>query len=123
MAGRRGQIAGLMLSVLLVAGCGGGETVLPTAPTPTPGMRFIMPTPGTPPPTPARTPTAVMMTYIVQEGDTLYDIALRYGVDMDEIIAINGLEDPNTLYVGQELLIPLPPPTAAPATPTPTFSP
>ncbi len=44
-------------------------------------------------------------TYIVQSGDTLWDIASRFNVDLDELIAANNLED-NTLFVGQEIIIP-----------------
>ena len=43
--------------------------------------------------------------YIVQSGDTLWDIASRFNVDLDELIAVNELED-NNLIVGQELIIP-----------------
>ena len=44
-------------------------------------------------------------TYIVQAGDTLWDIASRFNVDLDELMVANELEDGN-LSVGQELLIP-----------------
>lgn len=42
----------------------------------------------------------------VQEGDTLYSISRRYNVDMDEIMAINGLGS-TILTLGQELIIPV----------------
>ncbi len=45
-------------------------------------------------------------TYIVQAGDTLGTIARRFGVSTDEIQALNNLEDPNALAIGQQLLIP-----------------
>ncbi len=44
-------------------------------------------------------------TYIVQSGDTLWDIASRFNVPLDDLIAANDLED-SDLFVGQELLIP-----------------
>ncbi len=44
-------------------------------------------------------------TYIIQAGDTLWDIASRFNVDLDELIAANDLAD-NTLSVGQEIVIP-----------------
>jgi hypothetical protein len=107
----------LLLGLLFLLGCGAEPTTEPEA-TATPGMRFLMPTPGTPPATSARTPTTVAITYIVQAGDTLYDIALRYGVTVDEIVEANNLENPDVLKIGQELIIPLPEPTAAPVAPT-----
>lgn len=44
-------------------------------------------------------------TYIVQTGDTLWDIALLFNVNLDDLMAANELED-GTLSVGQEILIP-----------------
>ncbi len=76
-----------------------------------------MPTPAAPVSLPPYTPAPEMIPYIVQEGDTLYEIALRYEVTLDELIQINNLTDPNNLTIGQELLIPLP------TEPTPTPSP
>jgi LysM repeat protein len=45
-------------------------------------------------------------TYIVQSGDTLYLIAVRFGVSLDEIIEVNEIIDPNDLSTGIELKIP-----------------
>ncbi len=44
-------------------------------------------------------------TYIVQSGDTLWDIASRFNVNLDDLMAANDLEDGN-LSVGQEIVIP-----------------
>lgn len=46
--------------------------------------------------------------YVVQRGDTLYGIALKHGVDYKELVQWNGIADPNTLKIGQEidLLVP-----------------
>lgn len=44
--------------------------------------------------------------YIVQSGDTLSSIALRFGITADELQAINGITDPNSLAIGQQLIIP-----------------
>ena len=44
--------------------------------------------------------------YVVQQGDTLYDIAVQHGVGMEELMAVNNMDDPNQLQVGQELEIP-----------------
>lgn len=44
--------------------------------------------------------------YTVQAGDTLYSIAGRYGTTVDALVALNGLADPEFIYVGQVLLVP-----------------
>lgn len=41
--------------------------------------------------------------YTVRRGDTLYAVALDYGLDYRELAAWNGLEDPNRIRVGQRL--------------------
>ena len=46
---------------------------------------------------------AVGGTYVVQSGDTLYDIALDLGTTVDALAAANGIADPDVLYVGQTL--------------------
>lgn len=54
-------------------------------------------------------------THTVQPGDTLFNIANRYGVSMSNIILANNLANPNLIQVGQTLKIPLgPPPTPEP---------
>ena len=44
--------------------------------------------------------------YIVQEGDTLFGIATRYGVRVTAIAQANGLANINLIYIGQRLVIP-----------------
>jgi murein DD-endopeptidase MepM/ murein hydrolase activator NlpD len=45
--------------------------------------------------------------YTVVAGDTLGEIATRFGVTVEEMVAANGLADPDVLEVGQVLLIPV----------------
>jgi len=44
--------------------------------------------------------------YIVQEGDSLWDIALRFKVSMDDLAKANAITDPSQLVVGARLVIP-----------------
>ena len=44
--------------------------------------------------------------YIVQPGDTLYLIALRFGTSVEAIASANGITDPSVIVPGLELVIP-----------------
>jgi LysM repeat protein len=45
-------------------------------------------------------------TYTVQPGDNLSRVAARYGVAVDQLLQVNGIQNPNFIYVGQQLVIP-----------------
>ncbi len=45
-------------------------------------------------------------SYVVQRGDTLRLIALRYGITWQDIAIVNNLPNPNRIYPGQVLVIP-----------------
>jgi len=45
-------------------------------------------------------------THVVARGETLSSIALRYGVTIGQLMAANGLANPNYIWVGQRLCIP-----------------
>lgn len=44
-------------------------------------------------------------SYVVKAGDSLWDIAVRFGVALDELRSVNGLSA-DTLTIGQKLVIP-----------------
>jgi len=44
--------------------------------------------------------------YTVQQGETLSEIAARYGVPVESIMAVNGLPTRDSIAVGQQLVIP-----------------
>jgi murein DD-endopeptidase MepM/ murein hydrolase activator NlpD len=43
----------------------------------------------------------------VRVGDTLSSIARQYGLSRDELMAANGIDDPNAISIGQSLVIPV----------------
>jgi len=75
-------------------------------------------------------PRTDVITYTVQAGDNLSNIADRYDVDIDTLVWANGQleEDPDYLVVGQTLLIPRSPACSTPcsqatrSTPSPRSS-
>lgn len=82
-------------------------------PTPTP------PAPAVPPaPAPAAPPVAPSPGYpvyhVVQWGENLTRLALRYGITVWAIAQANGIWDINYIRMGQVLWIPVPGPTPAP---------
>jgi LysM repeat protein len=64
------------------------------------------------------------VVYIVQPGDTLYSLSLRFGVGIDAIRRANCMYDYGnyTIYTGQALYLPPLPPTP-PSTPIPSLTP
>lgn len=76
-----------------------------------------------PPPPPPPSPGG---TYVVQPGDTLSAIAVRFGTTVQALVALNNIANPNLIYVGQVLTIPgggdnppSPPPPPPPPPPGP----
>ena len=50
--------------------------------------------------------STLVTTYTVQSGDTLSEIAARYGTTVNELISLNGISNPNLIYPGEVLRIP-----------------
>lgn len=74
---------------------------------------------GTPPANatePQPTPTPTYGTHIVESEETLLGIASRYGLAVDDLVAVNELLDPHWLQPGQALNLP---PRPAALTPIP----
>jgi LysM repeat protein len=65
------------------------------------------------------TGTAIPSTHIVQAAETLSEIAQQYGLSLQALMDANGIQNPDAIYVGQELILP----GAPTATPTDTVTP
>jgi LysM repeat protein len=96
-----------------------GDTLIipcpvPATPTPVPtlgsgqGGVQVTPVPGT---------TTGPFTYIVEPGDNLYRLSIRFNVSMAALMQANGLTPAtiNTIYAGQQLYIPAATVVATPA--------
>ena len=61
-------------------------------------------------PTPEPSPTVQAsldpVVHVIESGDTPLGIANQYGVDVDLLLSENGITDPTSLRIGQELTIP-----------------
>lgn len=47
-----------------------------------------------------------IVIYIVRKGDTLWNIAKRFGSTVDDIVRTNGIENPDNIQIGQKIYIP-----------------
>jgi lipoprotein NlpD len=86
---RRARWFGLLALVILLGACGEAHVVR-QEPEPTHADRVAA-------------PIHRAGAYEVTRGDTLYGVAFRNGMDFRELAAINGIDPPYTIYVGQML--------------------
>jgi len=86
--------------VLTIPGVPSDSDVLGETQEPTPAR----PTPVAPEPTEA--PRG--QVYVVQDGDIPETIAAQFDITAEELMAANGITDPASLQIGQELIIPEP---------------
>ena len=123
------------MSLLVTAGCGGGEedpilvpaTMAPTTAAPatlaSTTTTTLAPTPTTAAPVASSTTTAAPvvsttaipttteaadvgpLSVLVEGGDSLSKIAKRYDTTTEILAAINGICDVNQIYVGQKILL------------------
>ena len=72
---------------------------------------------------PADQPRQDEAIHVVQRGETLASIAARYRTTISQLIRLNGLRNPNIIFVGQRLRVPATiRPAAAPAAAQPPSS-
>lgn len=98
-------------------------TETPTEPAPT-STASPTPEPATATPTepaPTATPSPAGGTHVVQRGENLFRIALRYGTTVEAIASANGIANPALINVGQTLTIPAGAQTSSPSTGATTY--
>jgi len=68
-----------------------------------------------------QSPQPGLTIHVVQRGENLFRIGLRYGISLDDLARLNGILDVTNIQVGQRLLVPAEPGAAveAPAEPAP----
>lgn len=72
------------------------------------GQRICIPRVVTPP-TPPEVFCPNGTIYIVQQGDTMFNIARRFGVTLQRLIQANPqIPDPNVIDIGQRICVPIP---------------
>lgn len=80
-----------------------------------PGQVLIVPGASTPPPT-TPVPPSQPGRHVVQPGENLYRISLKYNVTIDALARANGIYNTSLIYPGQVLIIPG---ATTPTTPVP----
>ena len=60
----------------------------------------------TPTPSPVVTVEPTPFVHIVERGESLSEIAAIYQVELEDIVALNDIRNPNRIQIGQEILIP-----------------
>jgi LysM repeat protein len=76
------------------------------------GQVLAVPGPGNNPPGGTVAPTVIpnvpigARTHVVQRGENLFRISLRYGTTINVLMALNGIVNPNRIFVGQVLRLP-----------------
>lgn len=100
-------------------GGAGSNTVVTLAPPPpvTPATDIVQQPPAQPPePPPPSPPEATQpereigkqLIYTINPGDTLLSISRQFGVSLDDLVALNNIENPDNIRAGDQLFIPPP---------------
>ncbi len=92
------------LPALVLVGCSGPQVA--ADPSWTPAVVFVTPTSDAAldvEPTPLNIPT---VRYRIRRGETLTEIAARYNLTVEELAALNEIDNPNSVQVGQEIRVP-----------------
>jgi LysM repeat protein len=84
------------------------------------GQRLLIPVPCTPEPS-----TGCTKIHVVKRGEYLKVIAARYGTTITVLVKLNGIKNPNLIYPGQRLKVPVacPQPSSSGTVPSPGTGP
>ncbi len=99
-----------------------GQVLILSSGSPPPTQAPTQAPASTTPAAPSTTQAPGPVTHVVQRGETLSQIALRYGTTYQQIALLSGLSNPDIIYPGQTLIIrqdsnpPTQQPTAGPTT-------
>jgi LysM repeat protein len=103
----------------------GQVLVIPQGTTPVPTATPVTTGTVTPTAIPVTPPTTGEIVHVVQPGENLFRISLKYNLLTSIVAAYNGITNPNLIYVGQKIRIPTgavavtPPTVATPVPPAP----
>lgn len=64
-----------------------------------PGMQIVVPN---------NSSNLPFSNYVVEKGDSVYDIARKNNVNYQDLIMLNGLDENDYIYPGQQILVPKP---------------
>jgi len=91
---------------LVIPGCGTTGAVPPPTSVPIPTSTPIVGVDANAQAVAVGPPQASGSIHVVEQYETLFQIALRYGVDVNDIALLNGIANINVITMGQELSIP-----------------
>ncbi|MCB9453385.1 MAG: LysM peptidoglycan-binding domain-containing protein [Anaerolineaceae bacterium] len=92
---------------LVIPGCGTTGAFPPATSTFTPAPGFVTPIDNGTGVIATPIPSFGGTTYVVRQGDTLFQLSLQYGVPIASIMAANPtITDMNSIYISQEIIIP-----------------
>jgi LysM repeat protein len=95
---------------MLIQGCGTTQGTIPdtvdTVMPPSAVQPEEAPVVPTPPPKVTEWPPSSSSEYVIKKGDSLSKIAARYGLSTRELAALNGIDKPDKIRIGQKLTLP-----------------
>jgi LysM repeat protein len=97
-------VASAAAGLLLITACGGSGESEESSPTAS-STPFIS----------TASPGPLAFQYEVQEGDSVYGLAVRFDTTADEIVALNKMSSPDELTIGDIIMIPGEPPPDLPS--------